>query len=295
LTRRRPARRPSGSARRVGGARPPRADLHSHSLRSDGAHPAEQVLAQALAAGLTLFALTDHDVEPALPAGRHEAGGEALHLVHGAEVSGLYAGRELHLLVYFPGEMPDAFRAFLRGRCAARAARYDAAAAVLGLAPAPAEAHTGARAMTRHHLAQALVAARRAPTIDAAFRGALQVGDAVPFVDLRMEDAIATARAAGGLPVWAHPSEGDVERHLDALVDAGLVGIEALRPSLTEVAQERLSREAVHRGLIITAGSDCHGHGQQRLGRFSARPGPLRSFLERLGLQPSVEGWEPAA
>jgi predicted metal-dependent phosphoesterase TrpH len=115
----------------VGGLRPPRADLHSHSLRSDGAHPAELVLAQALAAGLTLFALTDHDVEPALPAGRHEAGGEALHLVHGAEVSGLYAGRELHLLVYFPGEMPDGFRAFLRGRCAARAVRFDAAAAAL--------------------------------------------------------------------------------------------------------------------------------------------------------------------
>jgi predicted metal-dependent phosphoesterase TrpH len=114
----------------------------------------------------------------------------------------------------------------------------------------------------------------------------------VPFVDLRMEDAIAEGRAAGGLTVWAHPSEDDVATHLDALVAAGLGGVEALRPSLTAVVSDRICRAAHDRGLVVTAGSDSHGHAAQRLGRFSARPSVLRAFVERLGLRPTVPGWD---
>lgn len=289
MTRRRPARRGEArGAHRVGGLRPQRVDLHAHTDRSDGAGSPEAVLDLALRGGLTWLAIVDHDVEPALPAGRHEAGGAALRVLHGAEVSGLYMGRERHLLVYFPGEMPEGFRAFLRARAAARAHRYDAAAEALGLPAADAAAHRGERALTRQHLARALVAARKASTLDAAFRGALRVGEAVPFVDIDLIDVIAIANEAGGLPVWAHPSEDDIDAHLPALRAAGLRGVEALRPSLSQVQRQSIARKALMQGLLITAGSDYHGLPQQRLGRFSAKPEELGPFFAALGLDPSA-------
>lgn len=289
MTRRRPARRLGArELQRIGGVRPQRVDLHTHTDRSDGAGSPDEVLASALRNGLTWLAIVDHDVEPALPAGRHSGGGAALQLIHGAEVSGLYAGRERHLLVYFPGEMPETFRFFLRGRAAARALRYDAAASALGLPAADPAAHRGERALTRQHLARALVAERKVSTVDGAFRGPLRVGEAVPFVDIDLVDVISIALAAGGLPVWAHPSEDDLDAHLPALCAAGLRGVEAHRPSLSQNVRQSIARKALEHGILVTAGSDYHGLPQQRLGRFSVRPEEVGPFFVALGLDPSA-------
>ena len=72
-----------------------RLDLHCHSTASDGRYPADQVLARALASGLDVLALTDHDLAPVLPHGTlarpDDAKGRppaALRLLHGVEVTG---------------------------------------------------------------------------------------------------------------------------------------------------------------------------------------------------------------
>jgi predicted metal-dependent phosphoesterase TrpH len=94
-----------------------RLDLHCHSTSSDGRYPAAEVLARALASGLDVLSLTDHDLPPVLPPGlvarppnvKTGAPEAPLRLIHGVEVTGAHDGREYHLLVYFPGEMPAEF------------------------------------------------------------------------------------------------------------------------------------------------------------------------------------------
>src|SRR3954471_5334936 len=97
------ATKPSRSGHAVKLRRMPLAfDLQSHSVHSDGALPAGDVVARAAAAGVELLALSDHDtvdgVQEALVAARSAPG---LALVPATELSALDGDREdLHLLGY---------------------------------------------------------------------------------------------------------------------------------------------------------------------------------------------------
>ena len=87
-----------------------RLDLHIHSNHSDGRYPPEEVLRRASVGGIDVLPLTDHDQPPALKAGPQVVAGRTIRVLHGVEVSAMSGDEELHLLVYFPGEMPEEFR-----------------------------------------------------------------------------------------------------------------------------------------------------------------------------------------
>ena len=268
-----------------------RLDLHLHTHLSDGRDSPEAVVQVAAERGLTTIALTDHDVPPALHAGDHHVGSRIIRVLHAAEVSGAHPARELHILAYFSGEMPAGFRAFLRGRAQARAERYDTALDALGADDVPradAAARAGDRALTRHHLAQALIAAGHVGTLRAAFQGPLsRRSGAVPGIELAVSDVISTIRDHGGVPVWAHPPMAVAAAHLDELVDAGLLGVEVSRPSLSAPKQGELARMALERGLVTTGGSDWHGW-QGRLGSFRVRRRAVAPFLDLLDVPAPV-------
>lgn len=259
-----------------------RFDLHLHSTRSDGRLSPEALLAACSAGGLDVVALTDHDLASSLPVGQVEVGGRPITVISGAEVSGVHEGVEQHLLVYFRGEPPASFRAFCAERCRERAARYAEGVERLGLPGLPApddEAWRGARALTRQHLAEALVARGHARDLREAFRR--YVGDAhptVPPVSLSFVDAIAVSREAGGLTSWAHPSLARVERHLATFAAAGLHGVEAERPGLSGAERRRLRALARGHGLFVTGGSDWHG-GAVPVGLFAVDRAALGGFL----------------
>jgi len=262
-----------------------RLDLHLHTTRSDGRYSPEFVLEQCAARGLHTVALTDHDVPPSVPAGDHTFGGRTLRVLHGAEVSVRHAEREYHMLAYFPAQMPEGFRAFLRVRAQARAVRFDGALDLLGFDDIPradAEAHAGHRALTRHHLARALVESGRAGSIHSAFQGPLaRRRQVVPPIQLTAQDALTTMRLHGAIPVWAHPTVEDAEAHAATFRDWGLQGLEALRASLSGTTSAKLTRIALRNGLVITGGSDWHGW-TRRLGSFRVRSRMVQPFLDLL-------------
>lgn len=272
---------PTGSS----GARPrrppPRLDLHLHSDRSDGRFPPEEVLARAAEGSLDVVALTDHDQPPALPAGVHRVGEREVRVVAATEVSGLHDGHELHLLVYFPGPFPTSFADWLRERSAERARAYDVAAARLGLPEAGGEAHAGARAATRFHLARGLWRDGRARGPHDAFPQLAAAGIG-PLVSVAYVEAIRVAREAGGLCAWAHPSLAATSRWLPELVRAGLQGIEVHRPRLDRPTRNGLKRAATRHGLLSTGGSDWHGWTEGRLGLYAVQGDPGDAFLRRL-------------
>jgi len=262
-----------------------RLDLHLHTTRSDGRHAPADVLEQCAARGLHTIALTDHDVPPGVVAGDHTFGDRTLRVLHAAEVSVRHAEREYHLLAYFPGEMPERFKAFLRRRAQARADRYDNALDILGcheLPRADATARAGERALTRHHLARALVDSGRAGSIHAAFQGPLaRRKGAVPPIELGARQALDTMRQAGAIPVWAHPGVDDALAHAATFKGWGLQGLEAMRPSLSGTNTARLERIALGLGLVVTGGSDWHGW-SRRLGSFRVRSRAVQPFLDLL-------------
>ncbi len=277
------ARRRRSKNRARSTARPtePRLDLHLHSTSSDGRHPPIEVLEIAAARGLHSIALTDHDVPPSLASGDHTFGDRTIRLIHAAEVSASHDGIEFHLLAYFHGDMPEGFRTFLKGRARARAHRYDTAAGPLGLPPSDPTARAGDRALTRFHLAQALVSDGQCGSIHSAFMGPLSRDkQVVPPIELTVADALSTMREFGAIPVWAHPMPQHATKYAAVFQKLGLLGLEA-RPAASHPQRAALARLALDLGLVVTGGSDWHGW-SGRLGSFRVKASEIAPFLAML-------------
>src|SRR5258706_16446793 len=75
--------------------------LHSHCTASDGQYPVEEVAERAVAAGLAVWSLSDHDTVAALPAAAGEAKKRGMRFVPGIELSAFVNGREIHVLGHF--------------------------------------------------------------------------------------------------------------------------------------------------------------------------------------------------
>jgi predicted metal-dependent phosphoesterase TrpH len=266
-----------------------RCDLHIHTTLSDGRFSPEVVIERAAKAGLGLIALTDHDIPHRLNTEKITVHGQALWLIAAAEVTVSHEGYEYHILAYFPETIPDEFVEFCKQQCRHRAARYQAARARIGeegIPSADALAESGKRALTRLHLAQALVKAGRAEGIQQAFADYLSRDKGlVPVFGASCVETIRLIRSLGGLVSWAHPPAVALKAHLHTFAAAGLHGIEAYRPMGRKVDQTIARKLARSHGLFVTGGSDWHGWTNPNdLGLFSLTPGQLNGFIKALDL-----------
>lgn len=259
-----------------------------HSTRSDGRLPPDEVLRQCAQHGLDVIALTDHDMAPVLPWGRHSVSGRNIRVLHGVELSTVHEDTEQHLLVYFPQEMPAGFAEFCRQLAVARAERYDEAIRRIdlpGLEPADEAARRGDRALTRTHLAKALVASGHARTLQEAFdRWAGERAGLVPHVRLKFLTAIRHAVEAGGVTSWAHPKLEQAQAWIKDAAAAGLHALEVYRPGIARPRQDGLIKLAARSGLALTGGSDYHGWSPGQLGAFSVSGRRVKSWARQLSL-----------
>ncbi|MGH3262413.1 MAG: PHP domain-containing protein [Trebonia sp.] len=246
-----------------------RIDLHVHSNASDGTDAPAEVIRRAKAAGLDVLALTDHDTQAGLAEAR-SALADGLTLIPGMELSCQLDGRSVHLLSYlFDQEDPAlcAETARIRddrtGRARAMVDRMRELGADVTWDQV-AEIADGA-VVGRPHLARALAASGAVRTPADAFT-ADWIGDGGrAFVDRYAPDlarAVGLVRAAGGVPVLAHPRSPGYEisdEVIRRLADAGLGGIEVFHFDHDQAQRSRLGRLARSLGLIVTGGSDDHG------------------------------------
>jgi predicted metal-dependent phosphoesterase TrpH len=254
------------------------ADMHAHTRRSDGVLEPAELVRQAHAAGVRLFAIADHDNlaafrELTAPGADPLPGG--LELVPAVEINAITRGLELdlpegELHVLGIGVDPDdeAFEAAISAQRGARRERFVATVARLAEIGLPVDAHLepavldGDDALGRPTLARALVAAGFAESVDDAFRRILGHGHPgyVPRTGLGPVDAIRAIRSAGGIASIAHfaeaPRRAELVRELMAV---GLDGLETHHRSFDE--DTRLSMAAFARsvGLLETGGTDYHG------------------------------------
>lgn len=77
-----------------------RADLHCHSLCSDGTVSPEGLVQLAIKVGLSGFSITDHDSIEAYPAAMLEAKKLGLEMISGVEFSSVHKGVSVHILCY---------------------------------------------------------------------------------------------------------------------------------------------------------------------------------------------------
>jgi predicted metal-dependent phosphoesterase TrpH len=262
-------------------------DLHCHSTASDGTLTPAELMAAGVRAGLDVMAITDHDTTGgwAAAAGARPPG---LRLVRGAELScrwyGVQPAIPLHLLAYlFDPDEPRlaADLARLRTDREQRAERIVARLRADGVPITWAEVHGYAAggSVGRPHIAQALIRAGLVATTNEAFASRwLGTRYFVPKEDLDVFEAVHAVRAAGGVPVFAHPrasSRGRVvpDRLIEELAEAGLFGLEADHEDHSPAEREHVRALAERLGLVVTGSSDFHGtHKTVRLGAFRTAP-----------------------
>lgn len=243
----------------------PHVDLHAHSTASDGSQSPAAAVEAAHKAGLSAFALTDHDTLAGIADAQRAADQVGLRLVPGVELSVHQGTTEVHLLGLHIRDV-DAMQRRLelyRDRRRARAVEIVAKLNSVGVA-LTSEAVLAAAAggaVGRPHVAKALIAGGFVKDSREAFDRYLAAGKPA-FVDkerLDVADGIALIHEAGGIAVIAHPgAEGRRER-IEPLVPLGLDGLEVKHPSHSSEDVKRLAALAEFFGLVPSGGSDWHG------------------------------------
>lgn len=285
-------------------------DLHMHSTESDGTDQPGNLARLARDAGLSAFALTDHDTTAGLAACAAGAEAEKLDFVPGIELSadpgsvwGGQAGEgvsrgTLHLLGYFiayEGEAAAGLRRIEQRLVEARAQRNPEMVDKLRklgvmIRYEQVEAEAGGGIIGRPHIAKVMMKQGYVKSIHEAFARYLGRGGAgyVRKDQLSAAEAIETIHQAGGLVCLAHPvqlglgSMDAIEHMVAKLKEIGLDGIETRHSDHTRAQIEAFDRMAEKYGLVTSGGSDYHGANKAiELGAM----GVERAVYERLRAQ----------
>lgn len=271
-----------------------RIDLHTHSTASDGTEAPAQVVAAAAAAGLDVVALTDHDTTAGWAQATAAATQHGIALVRGTEVSARADGISIHLLSYLQDPTHPALTDELDRTRDARLNRARQIVELLAVdVPITWEdvlaQSRDAVVVGRPHIADALVARGVVPDRDTAFSHLLASNGPyhVPHYAPDGPDAVRAIRAAGGVPVFAHPgadARGHIvpDRVFDRLAAAGLAGIEVQHRDHSPAQRTRLTAIAERLGLLVTGSSDYHGEGKaNRLGENLTAPEVLAAIEDQ--------------
>ena len=267
-------------------------DLHTHSNASDGTDSPSELIAKARTEGLNVIALTDHDTIHGWNEAMSELrnSGESsnpLQLVLGAEISCQSAdGISIHILaLLFDGEYQPLISEMERTRenrltrMEKIITRLNGAGIEISMSEVQAQ-RNGQATLGRPHLADALIAKGYFNSRDEVFTALLHNRSKyyVSHYSPTPETAIQLIKQAGGVAIIAHPLASARGRvipleSLNAMVEAGLDGIEVDHRDHNPNEISALNDFALKRNLIRTGSSDYHGNGKlNRLAEFTTNP-----------------------
>jgi predicted metal-dependent phosphoesterase TrpH len=245
-------------------------DLHTHSLRSDGALAPADLVKRAAVRGVKIQALSDHDTLAGVAEAVATGKDLGVRIIPATELNTESEWGDAHVLGYFidPADavLEDRLR-WLRENRGKRielmVEKLNALGYSVDLARVLEIAQGGA--LGRPHLAQALFEKGYVRSYDEAF-DTLIAKDSPAYVarvGLDPFEAVALVRKHRGVPSLAHPGTViGLDELLPKLVAVGLAGIEAYYGEHSPEMTARCLARAREFGLVATGGSDFHGRGE---------------------------------
>ncbi len=250
---------------------PGQIDLHMHSAASDGTDTPFQLAEKVKAAGIKVFALTDHDTV---------AGAEELlknppvgvTFLPGIEFSCRMDIGKCHILGYCCDTAHPAFQTALKQGAALREGKLNLRLDFLQKRGVtfPAEELDKLRLLPsvgKPYLGNLMVKYGYAASRNDAIRDVINLCPTSPS-RISAETAVKAILASGGIPVWAHPLGGEGEKEtgpeqfsamLDELTGYGIMGLECFYSRYQMSVCERLAAISQEKNLLISGGSDYHG------------------------------------
>ncbi len=248
------------------------ADLHMHSLYSDGSFRPRQLVERAAENEITTIALADHDtvegLDEAIAAGEEYG----IDVIPALEFSTFQAEAEIHILGYFINHYQQDLLKTIDKIFQARIKRAHEMVFKLNkigvnITVEEVEKIAGDKYLGRPHIAKTMVEAGYINDMADAFTDKF-IGNKgaayVPKFKLSPEDAIETIQKAEGIAVIAHPYFINHGKAMDleqivGLKDKGLTGIEAYHAKHSPDVAQYYLQIADKLDLVVTAGSDFHG------------------------------------
>lgn len=250
---------------------PINADLHCHSVVSDGTLSPEELALRAHQNGVHLWSLTDHDVLGGQARAQDAALNLGMEYVSGVEISISWMGQTVHIvgLGFDPSNvtLQDGLRATRDGR-EERARQMAAQLAQIGIE----NSYEGAlkfagnpELIARTHFARYLVEQQVCRDMDEVFRKYLVAGKP-GYVSHRwasLDQAVDWITGAGGEAVIAHPGRYRLNAmQMDELYarfkDLGGAGIEVVTGSHSPDQYQTYAKVAKRYGFMASRGSDFH-------------------------------------
>jgi len=273
------------------------ADLHCHSVVSDGTLTPEVLAARAAANGVELWALTDHDEVGGQERAAAAAKACGIRYVCGVEISVTFLNQTVHIVGLGVDPENAALRAGLSATRGGRTARARDMAAELARAGIPgvfegALKYVGnPELISRSHFARYLVEAGICPDTNSVFRKYLAAGKPgyVPHRWASLGDAVGWITGAGGVAVIAHPARYKFSANEEFALFTefkghGGAGVEVVTGSHTSAEYLTYGAAATDYGLAASRGSDFHSPDESHtdLGSLPYLPGSLTPVWELL-------------
>lgn len=271
-------------------------DLHVHSTASDGTFAPKEVVKLAAKAGLSAFALTDHDTVKGVDEAIEAAEKLNLEVIPGVEISTRYKEKEIHIVGLFLDHHNSQLLAGLGNEIDIRNKRNQMLIEKFNENGFPVTMEEMLTmfpdsVITRAHFASYMVKKGYVKsTLDAFNR---YLGEGMPLYVPRdkksPEEAIKLITSAGGVAILAHPllyhlTMGELRDLCIMLKKLGLVGIESMYSTykgFDELFVKNLAKEV---GLLESGGSDFHGANKPHI-KIGSGMGTLRissEYMENL-------------
>lgn len=254
------------------------ADLHLHTLFSDGTYTPGELVYEAVKQGLTAIAVTDHDTVAGVPPTLEIAKAANIELLAGIELTAEYDGSEIHILGYLIDYLGQGLQEKLAGLGQNRLERIHKIVKRLnsigiGLRAQEVFDIAAGGIVGRLHVARAMLAGGWVDSIPEAFRK--YIGEKCPayVCGFRFSplEAIKLIKEAGGIPVLAHPYTLNCNELIVKFIKCGLMGLEVYYTEHTPAMTKLYLDMAKKFSLLITGGSDCHG-----LAKSEAKMGSIK-------------------
>jgi 3',5'-nucleoside bisphosphate phosphatase len=242
------------------------ADLHLHTLFSDGTYTPSQLVLESEKAALSAIAIVDHDTVEGTASAIGSAKQKNIEILPGIELSAEYEQLEIHILGYLIDYKNSGLLEkleVLRKNRIERVYKIIEKLEGIGISIKAESVFKISKFSTvgRLHIARALVQEAKVSSIPEAFKK--YIGDRCPAYVLgfkfSVNEAIKLIKDAGGIPVLAHPYTLNNDDLILRFVDYGLMGIEAYYSEHSQSMTNFYLELAKRHNLLVTGGSDYHG------------------------------------
>lgn len=252
-----------------------KADLHIHTIHSDGKFKPADAVTKAKEKNLKALSITDHDTYAGYFEAKETAEELDIELIPGVEITSKIGDKESHILAYYFNTDTTYLSDFLISQKRARKERIKNIIRTINKNGLDVDydevwAEANGANLGRPHVARVLKQKGYVHNVKEAFIRYLS-NQRLGNIESTYPDyceVIEIIKNVGGACIVAHPGRLYNDDEIQKFIEAGIDGFECIHPSHNFKLQKKFTEICSHHSLLMTGGSDVHDDAAQGYSHF---------------------------